>query len=44
MKISQSISGYKYLHAENTHAHAYLLGTVRGKLAKLQKKLAPPAL
>jgi 2-polyprenyl-6-hydroxyphenyl methylase/3-demethylubiquinone-9 3-methyltransferase len=41
MKNSQSISGYEYSHAENTHAHAYLLPTVKGELAMLQQKLAP---
>ena len=41
MKNSQNISGYKYAHPEKSHSHAYLLPTVKGELAMLQKKLAP---
>ena len=34
-------AGYRYNNAENSHAHAYLLPTLRGELAMLQKKHAP---
>jgi 2-polyprenyl-3-methyl-5-hydroxy-6-metoxy-1,4-benzoquinol methylase len=46
MKDQSPISGYGYSHADQDHAHAYLLPTVKKELAAVHKRLvnSPPQL
>jgi len=39
MKDLKDISGYHYGHAENSHAHAYLLPVVKSELAAIRERL-----
>jgi len=42
MKEQKSASGYRYTNAANSHAHAYLLPTVKEELATIHKRLGNP--
>ena len=45
MKDQASISGYQYSHSDHSHAHAYLLPTVKEELTAIRSRLgAPPRL
>lgn len=46
MKERVAASGYRYSHATHSHAHAYLLPSIRKELASARKqpKLSPPNL
>lgn len=46
MKNAQNISGYGYPHADHSHAHAYLLPTVKEEMGAIHERLGntPPRL
>jgi 2-polyprenyl-3-methyl-5-hydroxy-6-metoxy-1,4-benzoquinol methylase len=44
MKNNQAISGYRYAGSENSHAHSFLMPSVRSELAKLKIGLETPCL
>lgn len=39
MRDQSSISGYEYTNADHSHAHTYLLPTVKAELAAIHKRL-----